>query len=344
MKRKSTNAAIALLLMCLMALTVFAGCSAPANTPVEESPKAASVAPTEQASEEPSETPAPEPIKIVVADAKTTHHLNLYTAKELGIFEKYNLDVEIVDVKDLAAARDLVIAGEADVFWSCPTVAIAAVANGAPIKVISQVKKPCTSVLVVSQDSPIKELSDLKGKNIAGISPTCEAVISLTVAAREAGGDFVLQKLAGGEAIAALEAGSVDGAILEEPQVSIAELKGYKVLFPTISENIPCRTINASDAIIASNAEELKLFIQAIDEANQLILSNPIADDIVDIAVKYTGAPEDAIRHGNDRLKFRIAIDTEGLKLLGDELIKLDNIKENPGDKLFAEEFKGITW
>ncbi|MCL2212094.1 MAG: hypothetical protein FWB95_09255 [Treponema sp.] len=32
---------------------------------------------------------------IVVADAKTTHHLNLYVAKELGIFDKYNLDVQI---------------------------------------------------------------------------------------------------------------------------------------------------------------------------------------------------------------------------------------------------------
>lgn len=83
-------------------------------------------------------------------------------------------------------------------FWTCPTTAIAAIANGAPIKTIAQVKKPCTSVLLVPADSDIKELSDLKGKNIAGISPTCEAVISLTVAARNAGGDFNLQNLAGG--------------------------------------------------------------------------------------------------------------------------------------------------
>ena len=86
---------------------------------------------------------------IVVADAKTTHHLNLYVAKELGIFEKYNLDVQITAVDDNAAARDLAVSGAADVFWSCPTVAIAAIANGAPLKIISQVKVPCTSVLVV---------------------------------------------------------------------------------------------------------------------------------------------------------------------------------------------------
>jgi NitT/TauT family transport system substrate-binding protein len=285
-----------------------------------------------------------EAFKIVVADANTTHHLNLYVAKELGIFEKHGLDVIIESVGDNAAARDLVVSGGADIFWSCPTVAIAAIANGAPIKSIAQVKRPCTSVLLVEPNSPIKTFADLKGKEIAGISPTCEAVISLTVKAIEAGGSFNLQRLAGGPAIAALKSKSVDGAILEEPHVSIAELEGYKVIFPDVSANIPCRTINASDRILASNPEELKRFIQAIDEANGVILANPVADNIVDIAVRYTGAPKEAIIHGNDRLKFTFILDTKGLKLLGDELLKLGSIKENPGDRLFATAFKGITW
>lgn len=287
---------------------------------------------------------AAETAKIVVADAKTTHHLNLYLAKEKGFFQKRGLDVSIADVKDNAAARDLVVSGQADIFWSCPTVAIAAIANGAPIKIISQVKKPCTSVLVVSPDSPIKALADLKGKSIAGISPTCEAVISLAKAAREAGGAFNLEKLAGGPAIAALEAKKVDGAILEEPHVSIAELKGYKVLFPDVSANIPCRTINVRTALLGSQLDVLKRFVAAVEEANAVILAGPASPEVVEIAVKYTGAPADAIRHGNDRLKFRTLIDEQGLSLLADELVAQKNIKENPGAALFAVEFQGITW
>lgn len=285
-----------------------------------------------------------QPDKVIVADAKTTHHLNLYVAKEKGIFEKNGLDIEIIKVDDLSAARDAVVAGKADVFWSCPTVAISAIAGGAPIKIISQVKKPCTSVLVVPQDSPIKELKDLKDKRIAGISPSCEAVISITKAAKAAGGDFTLEKLAGGPALAALEAGQVDGAILEEPQVSIAELKGYKVLFRGISDDIPCRTINAKTSFIAANPDVLKRFVQSIDEANELILADPIASDIVDIAVEYTGAPKDAIIHGNDRLLFRTLLDEKGLESLADDLIELGITNINPGKDLYAEEFKGITW
>ena len=177
------------------------------------------------------------PTKIIVADAKTTHHLNLYVAKELGLFEKYNLDVEIIATDDNAASRDLVVSGGADVFWTCPTTAIAAIANGASIKTIAQVKKPCTSVLLVPADSDIRVLSDLQGKNISGISPTCEAIISLTVAARNAGATFNLERLAGGPAIQALEAGAVDGSILEEPQASIAELAGYVRRFDDVSAN-----------------------------------------------------------------------------------------------------------
>ena len=284
------------------------------------------------------------PTKIIVADAKTTHHLNLYVAKELGLFEKYNLDVEIVATDDNAASRDLVVSGSADVFWTCPTTAIAAIANGAPIKTIAQVKKPCTSVLLVPADSDIRELSDLQGKNISGISPTCEAIISLTVAARNAGATFNLERLAGGPAIQALEAGAVDGSILEEPQASIAELAGYVRRFDDVSANIPCRTINASDRFLANNAEALKDFVKAIEEANAIILNDATADNIVEIAAQYTGAPENAIIHGNHRLLFGTTIEVEGLKKLADELVAMDDIKSNPGDSMFADAFRGITW
>lgn len=284
------------------------------------------------------------PTKIVVADAKTTHHLNLYVAKEKGFLAKRGIEVEIADVKDLAAARDLVVSGKADVYWACPTAVIAAIANGAPIKIISQVKAPCTSVLVVPDGSPIRDVTDLKGKRVAGISPTCEAVISYTRAAKAANSAFALEKLAGGPAIAALEARAVDAAILEEPQASIAELKGYRFVRPDVSANIPCRTINARTGLLQSKPEVLKALIEAVEEANALILANPTAADIVEIASRYTGAPVAAIKQGNHRLLFQTTIKEEGLSLLADALVENGDIRENPGQKLYADAFKGITW
>lgn len=284
------------------------------------------------------------PTQIIVADAKTTHHLNLYVAQELGLFKKRGLDVKIVDVVDLAAARDLLVSSQADVFWACPTLAIAAISNGAPLKIISQVKIPCTSVLVVSKDSPIKTYKDLDGKRIGGISPTCEAVIAYIKKAREAGVTFNLEKMAGGAAIAALEAGKIDGVILEEPHVSIAELKGYKVELRDAASQVPCRTINARNVFLKGNAAALKQFVAAIVEANTFILKDPAGAQVVAIAHQYTGAPEEAIRYGNHRLKFTEKIDEKGLSALSDELVVQKNIRENIGQRLYAPEFKGITW
>ncbi|MCL1881753.1 MAG: ABC transporter substrate-binding protein [Oscillospiraceae bacterium] len=282
--------------------------------------------------------------RIIVADARTTHHLNLYVAYELGFFTERGLDVEIIQVDDLSAARDLVVSGGADVFWTCPTVAIAAIANGAPLQTIAQVKAPCTSVLLVPEDSPIQTLADLDGKDIAGASPTCEAVISLDLAANEAGASFNLQNMSGGAAIAALQAGAIDGAILEEPQASIAELAGFKVLFREVAESVPCRTINASNSAISNNADNLIKFIQAVDEANSVILADPIAENIVDIAVEYTGAPSEAVIHGNHLLLFDTKILSDGLFMLADELVNMGDISENPRYNMFADIFRGITW
>ncbi|HSW10671.1 MAG TPA: ABC transporter substrate-binding protein [Bacillota bacterium] len=286
----------------------------------------------------------PETPRIVVADAPTTHHLNLYVAQEKGLFAKHGVQVEIIAVESLAAARDSVIAGTADVFWSCPTVAIAAVAGGAPIRTIAQVKTPCTSVLLVPSDSPIREYRDLAGRTIAGISPACEAVIAIATAARQAGAEFNLVKLAGGPALAALKAGRIDGAILEEPHASIAELAGFRVMFREAAEAITCRTINARTGFLEANADALRRMIRAVEEANAIINADPVAPAIVDIAHAYTGAPVNAIVHGNRRLQFTTRLDEEALCKLGDELVALGHIRECPGQDMFAREFRGITW
>lgn len=292
-------------------------------------------------------TPTSDLPTIIVADAITTHHLNLYVAYELGLFESHGVNVVLNTLDTNAAARDLVAAGQADVFFSCPTIAIAAIANGAPMRTIAQVKDPCTSVLYMAAGHGVTSFEDLAGLAIAGIGPACEAVLSLVLAARaEAGVEIDLQVMGGGPSIAALEAGQVAGALLEEPHASIAELAGFERVFEHLSAGVTCRTINASNSIITAQPEALIAFMAAIDEANEIIMSNPVADNIVEIAVLHTGAPEDAIRHGNHRLIFNSRLESDGLFYLADALLQMEGnlIPENPFYDMFAEPFRGITW
>jgi NitT/TauT family transport system substrate-binding protein len=301
--------------------------------------------------------------KVVVADANSTHHLNLYVAYEKGLFKNRGLDVEIQQTSAGVAA---VAGGEADIVFNCPTGVITPIAKGDNIIIIAQVKIPCTSVLVVPAGAPYKSPADLKGQQIAGLSTTCCAVILIRDALRSRyNSDFELVTLAPGAAIAALDSGQVKGAILEEPFVALALLARdaqgrpkYKTLFdgnsdadgdgkndPNLAgENPPCRTINANKKFIAERLNDAKVFIEAIAEADKLILSNPVAPDIVDIAAKYVTVDRQAIINSNPKLGFTTQLATEQLKGYAEALVRQGTIPKNPGDALFAPEFKGITW
>ncbi|MDR2075421.1 MAG: ABC transporter substrate-binding protein [Desulfovibrio sp.] len=302
--------------------------------------------------------------KIIVADANSTHHLNLYVAFEQGLFKKHGLDVEIRQTSSGVAA---VVGGEADIVFNCPTGVITPIAKGQNITIIAQVKIPCTSVLVVPVNAPFKKPEDLKGQQLAGLSNTCCAVIAIRDALKQRyNTEFTLTALAPGAALAALEGGAVKGAILEEPFVAEALLlkdadgkPKYKTLFdghsdadgdgkiePNLAgENPPCRTINANKDFVRNNTKEAKAFIAAIDEADKLIRKNPVAADIVAIARKYVpNVSQQAIINSNPKLGFQIKLDTAGLKGYAQALVNQGTIEKNPGDALFAPEFKGITW
>jgi NitT/TauT family transport system substrate-binding protein len=302
--------------------------------------------------------------KIIVADANSTHHLNLYVAFEKGLFKKRGLDVEI---RQTSAGVAAVVGGEAHIVFNCPTGVITPIAKGQNITIIAQVKIPCTSVLVVPVNTLIKSPADLKGLQLAGLSNTCCAVIAIRDALKnQFHAEFTLTALAPGAALAALESSSVKGAILEEPFVAEALLlkdsagkPKYRTIFDGHSDangdgkiepnlagvNPPCRTINANKDFVRTRLQDAKAFIAAVDEADKLIRQNPVAKDIVAIARKYVpNVSEQAIINSNPKLGFQIKLDTAGLKGYAQALVNQGTIDRNPGDALFAPEFKGITW
>ncbi|MDR2819256.1 MAG: ABC transporter substrate-binding protein [Desulfovibrio sp.] len=302
--------------------------------------------------------------KIIVADANSTHHLNLYVAYEKGLFKKYGLTVEIKQTSSGVAA---VVGGEADIVFNCPTGVITPIAKGQNIVIIAQVKIPCTSVLVVPVSAPFKKPADLKGVQLAGLSNTCCAVIAIRDTLKQKyNTEFTLTALAPGAALAALESKAVAGAILEEPFVAEALLlkdaagkPKYKTIFDGKSDadgdgkkepnlagvNPPCRTINANRDFVKNNTEKAKDFVKAIDEADKLIRRNPVADDIVAIAQKYVpNVSKQAIINSNPKLGFQIKLDTKGLEGYAQALVNQGTIDKNPGNALFAPEFKGFTW
>jgi NitT/TauT family transport system substrate-binding protein len=284
------------------------------------------------------------PPGLVVADDRSLHHLNLYVAQELGLFKKHGIDIILMETRDPVAARDMVLSGRADIFWACPTLAIMDIANGAPVKIIAQAKTPCHSVLVVAKSSAVRTIADLKGKRIAGLSANCEGILAYQVKAREKGGEFRVVVLSAGRSLIDLAAGKIDGAILEEPYLSMAESRGFRAVQRETASRFPCRTINARTSILKENPEGVRRLLAAINEANSIIARDPASPKLLAIAERYTGFPEKAVKPGISLFTFSEKIDERRIDRLVEEMLAAGIIRENPGERLYSAELKGLTW
>jgi NitT/TauT family transport system substrate-binding protein len=87
----------------------------------------------------------------------------LYIAKDLGLFEKYGLDAQIVNIRGAGINIASLMAGEIQMAVAAGTVAITAAARGAPIVIIATVGP--TEYMLVSRAS-ITSVRQLKGKTI----------------------------------------------------------------------------------------------------------------------------------------------------------------------------------
>ncbi|WP_153771944.1 ABC transporter substrate-binding protein [Labrenzia sp. CE80] len=93
-------------------------------------------------------------------------HAPVITAKTKGFFEAEGLDVELIEPADPAMPPKLVAAGQGDIAISYQPTLHAQIHEGLPLKRIGTlVATPLNSVIVL-EDGPVKELSDLKGKKI----------------------------------------------------------------------------------------------------------------------------------------------------------------------------------
>ena len=171
-----------------------------------------------------------------------------------------------------------------------PNVVVAAIQQGADIKIISDnVSTVAEFVWAVKPTSSIQSVKDLKGKKIAFTNPrsTSQALATLVL---QSGGlkteDAELVKTGGfGEGVAALDAGLVDAAPIPEPLWSKFKDK-YRAIAKA-SEMLPPLS-NVVGVAVSAQAEAKGDFIRAVIRARrkavEFMTKNP--DEAGDIVAK----------------------------------------------------------
>ena len=192
----------------------------------------------------------------------------LWIAKEARLFQKYNLEAQLIYIPGGTVIIQSMLAGEANVANMAPPAALAAWVRGADLAVVASGVNRLLETIVTS--TQINSPQDLKGKRI-GIS----RYGSLTDAAlREALRHYnlipdkdvtIVQAGGEGERLAALRAKALDGAMLSGDQRFQAEKLGFHVVIDLSKLPIeyPNNGIVVRKDFARTNRDTVKRFLKA---------------------------------------------------------------------------------
>jgi NitT/TauT family transport system substrate-binding protein len=268
-------------------------------------------------------------------------HMPVVVAKELGLYKKYGVDVDIVSLEDGVKVFRAMLAGNVDVGMAPGSVTIIGVSNGAQVKAIVA-NLPKFEASMVVRDN-IKDMADLKGKRIGIQQPGGFADLlsrSVLRAAKIDPKDVNFVSIAT-EDVPALVADQVDTAILHVEQEMLAKSKVPSLHAIARMWELQPKTLYTvaavTDKTIKDKPAALEAFVKANIEATRIMYTDKAK--IMPILVKATGYPEKILAESFDFLVNQCIWDAnsglgpERFKFTADLMTKVGNIKEGKTPK-----------
>ncbi|MFJ3055761.1 aliphatic sulfonate ABC transporter substrate-binding protein [Herbaspirillum sp. NPDC087042] len=155
--------------------------------------------------------------------------------------------------------------------------ALLARANGNPVKAVYIYSRPEWTALAVAKDSPVKAITELKGKKIAATKGT-DPYLFLLRALHENGlrkSDVEIVHLQHADGRAALEQGRVAAWAGLDPHLAASELEaGSRLIYRNVNFNT-YGFLNVSDSFAARHPDQVGRVIAAYERARAWIIAHP---------------------------------------------------------------------
>ena len=273
--------------------------------------------------------PLDPPQTVKVAYVPIMKFATAYVAKQRGIFDKYGLDVQFERVKSGTEAIAFLDQGSVDVggiaivssLWSAwdRGLDIRVIAPGA----LDPMENGPTKLLVrkdLADSGAIKSIADLKGKRVgAAGGPGSGGEFFVSKALEQADltiRDVELMNIGNADMPAALEAKSIDAALLSSPFSDQAIGSGNaEVLAQDFTPGLMTVAFVASGKFIKERPEVAERFVLALAEAARMMQGDDyLAPENIEAYLAHTASTEEAIRKGNPVIYDpNVAIPVEGL-------------------------------
>jgi NitT/TauT family transport system substrate-binding protein len=207
--------------------------------------------------------------------------LPLFVASKKGYFKEAGINVELVPFNS-AMEKDVALsAGQISGYFGDMVTPMVLTANGTLVKIVAtyfNTKNEQRMFAILAAPKYTKK--DLQGLATAGIACSSNTMLEYLMTR------LLLKKGIAADKINLVEVKSipirlqmllsdqVPAAILPEPLVTLAEMKGARVLIDDSGTGISATVLVFNDQFIAKNPDTVKAFLKAVQRANDFINQN----------------------------------------------------------------------
>jgi NitT/TauT family transport system substrate-binding protein len=276
---------------------------------------------------------------IKVGDVDGSPAAFLKFAVQKGFFTERNLDVDVVVQQGGAAVVPGLVAGNLQFGGSNVVSIFLARSRGLPVKIVA----PGTSVgtdpatdfagVIVPQDSPIRTVRDLAGKQIGvnTLRNVNDVVIKACLENEGADiGGLKFTEMPFPTMLPAVTGHRVDAALVIEPFLTAAQNQGARVLLrPYVSAkpNLGIGTYSATESYIRDNPETVKAFREGLAEAAGYVTAHPdefraALPTLTDLAADLAGKVNLPV--------WRPQVDTASLEFFADRMVRYGLVTSRP--------------
>jgi len=231
------------------------------------------------------------------AGGSSAQQLPLIVAKDLGLFEKYGLNVELLEIRGGSLLMQALIGqsvNSADVGAQAP---IRAILSGANVVITGGLLNKTLYKFVTRKE--IRKPSDLRGKKIGIVNFGGANEFNILMALKAWGmpADSVKLLPSGGSLarLAAMEIdGGLDATIIPYGEAAMAAKKDFNILadLSELMEESPEKVFIADRTFVAKKRDNAKRFFQGVGESIYRLRSQPhLRGKIIPIIAKWLRLP-----------------------------------------------------
>jgi NitT/TauT family transport system substrate-binding protein len=198
-----------------------------------------------------------------------------WVGRDLGIFEKHGLDVEIIMITGAARSVAALLGNSTHFSTGSATGPLAAAVRGSDIKIIAASYNKFPYAFVAKPE--IRNPNDLRGKRVNILNYGGSNDLALQLALKEWGMKLSdVQVIIGGDAptrMGALMSGRIDATILSPPHLTIVSKAGYRILadMGDMSANFTQSSLYVKGSALRENRDRVKRFVRGYAEAIHVI-------------------------------------------------------------------------